>query len=527
MTDRPITNVIILGGGSAGWIAAGTLAANFVKKEGAGLNVTLIESPDVKPIGVGEGTWPSMRSTLEHIGVSEQQFFAECGASFKQGSKFVSWRNGKADDVYYHPFTLPEAYGQADSYMAWVNSGKEQSFANYVCPQEHVSEAGCAPKQKGTPPWAGVLQYGYHLDAGKFSQMLHKHCVGKLGVIYIQDHVTGIQSHADGDIVSLKTKKNGNIHGDLFIDCTGTKSLLLSEHFNIPFNKQDHILFNDSAIATHVPYVEENSNIPAATVSTAQEFGWIWDIALQNRRGVGYTYSSKYADDQVIEKQLREYVSSSIGSDATAKLQLRKISFTPGYYDKFWHKNCLAIGLSAGFIEPLEASALAMVELSCGMLKEEFPSTRTHMDFVSKRFNERFTYRWERVIEFLKLHYVISERQDSPYWLDHRHSRSVPQRLRDLMTLWQYQSPSRLDFIQNEEVFSSASYQYVLYGMGFVTRKQLSRSSFYSPEFAAQLEQQNIKKKNQFSQGLPSNRDLIDYYCRSYHDGENSLHAGL
>lgn len=511
MGDNSVREVVILGGGSAGWLAAGSLAAEYRNQQQTGLRVTLIESPDVAPIGVGEGTWPSMRTTLQHIGISEHQFITECGASFKQGSKFVGWRSGQADDQYYHPFVLPEGYAQADMYSAWQRNTNSRAFADYVCAQPFVCEQLCAPKQLATPQWAGVLHYGFHLDAAKFSTLLHKHCVEKLGVQYVRDHVTDVIPLENGDIGSLRTKVNGDIAGDLFIDCTGTRSILLAGHFQIPFKKQDHILFNDSAIATHIPYVKKQDPIASATVSTAQGYGWIWDIGLPDRKGVGHTYSSKYVDDNTVEETLRSYASGSIG-DKAQDLTLRKISFTPGYYTKFWHKNCVAIGLSAGFIEPLEASALALVELSCNMLKDEFPANRQHMDIIAQRFNDRFTYRWERVIEFLKLHYVLSERTDSDYWIDHKNTRSIPQRLTELLELWKYQSPSRLDFNQNEEVFPSASYQYVLYGMGFVTNKQLPQYSLDQPELVEHFAKQSQQKQTQFVAGLPTNRDLIEHY---------------
>jgi hypothetical protein len=518
MNDTPTRRVVILGGGSAGWLTAGSLAAEYVKSAGSSLHITLIESPDVKPIGVGEGTWPSMRNTLEHMGIKEHDFIKACGASFKQGSKFVGWRNGASEDVYYHPFVIPEGYTQTDLYSAWKKASTDLSFADFVSPQSYICDQHCAPKQKATPQWAGVLNYGYHLDAAKFAILLHSHCTKNLGVNYIQDHVVSVKSAANGDIEALQTRENGDLEADLFIDCSGIKSVLLSQHYKIPFFRQDHVLFNDSAIATHVQYPEENTVIASATISTAQKFGWIWDIGLPDRRGLGHTYSSKYVEDKTVEQTLRQYASASIGAKAAEKLSLKKISFTPGYYQKFWHKNCLAIGLSAGFIEPLEASALAMVELSCSMLREEFPASREHMDLLAERFNTRFTYRWERVIEFLKLHYVLSERSDSDYWIDNKANNSIPTRLQTLLKVWKYQSPSRHDFIQNEEVFPSASYQYVLYGMGFNTTRKLTQASFDKSSLADQLYAQNSQKKEQYKQGLPTNRELISHICATHQE---------
>ncbi len=189
----------------------------------------------------------------------------------------------------------------------------------------------------------------------------------------------------------------------------------------------------------------------------------------------------------------------------------RKLTFQPGYRREFWHRNCVAIGLSAGFIEPLEASALALVELSAGMLSDEMPATREAMDIVARRFNDFFTYRWERVIDFLKLHYVLSRREDSEFWRDNRRAGSIPDRLRELLVLWRHQPPSRYDLHRVEEVFPSASYQYVLYGMGFRPEPEgfsrrgddADRADEYFRE-AAQLTRKMLG-------ALPSNRDLIDH----------------
>ena len=203
LKDNAIEHVVIVGGGSAGWITAGLLASKHCTNKSNGLKVTLIESPDVKIIGVGEGTWPN----LHH---------------------------------------------------AWQNLSTTTSFAETVCMQGLISEAGKAPKQAATPDYAGVTNYGYHLDAEKFVKMLQTHCVNNLGVKHVLDHVTHIESAENEDIASIGTTQSGNITGDLFIDCTGVKSLLLGQHFKVPFIEKKDILFNDSAITVQVPYETRN-----------------------------------------------------------------------------------------------------------------------------------------------------------------------------------------------------------------------------------------------------------------------------
>lgn len=504
LNSSQFKHVVILGGGTAGWLTAGMLAATYRSTQARGLNISLIESPDVATIGVGEGAWPSMRHTLQQIGISETDFIRHCHVSLKQGSQFIGWNHHQTKDRYYHPFTAPSAANPLNLNHVWQALVSDQPFSHVMGTQAQVCEMGLAPKQLGTPEYAGVLNYGYHLDAGKFAELLKTHCTEKLGVKHISYHVTSVENDGQGDIQSLNCQNQGAINGDLFIDCSGMQSMLLGKHYQVPLTEQKRVLFNDSALATQVAYANDISPVQSTTLAVAQDSGWIWDIGLSNRRGVGYTYSSAHTTDEQARQQLEAYI-----GDGKTLLDIRKLSFTPGYRQKFWHKNCVAIGMSSGFIEPLEASALAMVELSCNMLCEEFPVNREHMQGLAERFNQRFSYRWQRVIEFLKLHYVLSDRSDSPYWRDHRRPESIPQRLQDLLELWRYQAPSRLDFIQNEEVFPSASYQYILYGMGFYTRQRPFDSAADDLTLAQQYLQGNQQQLQQLQAGLPTNRDLL------------------
>ncbi|WP_076411102.1 tryptophan halogenase family protein [Shewanella sp. UCD-KL12] len=515
-----IKSITIVGGGTAGWLTAALIAAEHLSHLPDTINVTLIESPQVSAIGVGEGTWPSMRSTLEKIGISEIEFVSCCDASFKQGSQFIDWKAGQGER-YYHPFMTPQGYGQANLYQAWKTYAPASSFAETSCIQTAICDASRAPKQTATPQYAAVTNYGYHLDATKFAALLTRHCTAKLGVRHIIDHMTDIISAENGDIAEICTKQSGNIGGDLFIDCTGLKSLLLGKHFNVPFIKQDHILFNNTAMALQVPYLDDETAISSTTLSTAKTNGWIWDIGLPTRRGVGYTYSSQHSDDQQVQDELCQYVAKSIGQSQAEQLSPRKISFTPGHRKEFWHKNCVAVGMASGFIEPLEASALALIELSAELISEELPKTRQQMKITAKRYNDRFLYRWSRVIDFLKLHYLLSQRTDSDYWHDNRSDKSIPERLNEQLTLWRHQSPSRHDLIQNEEIFPSASYQYILYGMGFNTQTfQLKQSD--NLDMAKQFFDEIQQKKSHYIQALPSNRTLINFMKAAYAQAANN-----
>ncbi len=504
-----VRKIVVVGGGAAGWLTAGTIAAEHEAGAGTGISVTLVESPDVATIGVGEGTWPTMRRTLKRLGISETEFIRQCDASFKQGTRFDGWHTGADGDRYYHPFSLPLGYATTSLIPSWQARRREISFADALSVQSRICERGLAPKQIATPEYAAVVNYGYHLDAGKFSQMLQKHCTEALGVQHILDHVTAINAADSGDIASLDCQRHGKIEGDLFIDCTGFASLLLGKHYGVPFISRKDNLFIDSALAVQVPYASPDSPIESQTISTAQSAGWIWDIGLSSRRGVGYVYSSGHVSDAEAEAELRAYIEPSMGKVAES-VDLRKISINPGHRQEFWHRNCVAVGMSAGFLEPLEASALVLVELSAEMLSEQLPVTRDTMEIVARRFNEKFRYRWDRVIDFLKLHYVLSERRETDFWIENREGKSLPASLRELLTLWHRHFPVNADFSQIGEVFSAASYQYVLYGMGFETVPGPATRRSLPDDEADRMFAENAENTRKMLAGLPGNRELIN-----------------
>lgn len=508
---REVRKIVIVGGGSAGWLTAGVLASRFLTDGEKGLEVVLVESPDVATIGVGEGTWPSMRTTLQQMGVSETDFMRECDVSLKQGSRFDGWVTGQKD-YYYHPFSLPQSFGDFNLARYWQMVRDKISFADAVCQQSQLCDRGLAPKSISTPEYAFNVNYGYHLDAGKFAAFLQRHCVEQLGVQHVFDHVTEVNSRPDGDIESLSIRESGLIHGDLFIDCTGFASLLIGQHYDVPFQSVRDVLFNDSALAVQVPYKDRDDPIASHTLATAQSAGWIWNIGLPTRRGVGHVYSSQYTDDENAERELRNYLEPVVGRRQAEELSVRKIAFNPGYRQEFWHRNCVAVGLSAGFVEPLEASALALVEFSAKMITEQLPANRDVMRISAKRFNDKFTYRWKQIIDFLKLHYLLNRREDNGYWEANRQVNSVPDSLKESLMLWQHQPPWLQDAPQFDELFSSASFQFVLYGMGFATQETQAagRGEDDNLAMANKLFSDNAKQAARLLSSLPSNRELIN-----------------
>ncbi|HME40355.1 MAG TPA: tryptophan halogenase family protein [Steroidobacteraceae bacterium] len=503
MTQR-VQSIVIVGGGTAGWLTAGIIAARHQGRMKSGFTVTLVESPSVPIIGVGEGTWPTLRSSLQKMGVSETEFFRNCNAAFKQGAKFARWTTGADDDAYYHPLMLPQGFTQVNLAPHWLGGNSGRTFCEAVCPQGQLCDEGLAPKMITTPEYQAVANYAYHLDAGKFAGFLQQHCTTKLGVRHVLADVTRVNQSERGDIRSVDTQQAGEIAGDLFVDCSGFSALLLGKTLGVPFKDCNDVLFCDAALALQVPYETPDSPMASHTISTAQSAGWIWDIGLPNRRGTGHVYSTRHSTDDQAHDTLMRYLGPE-----HAHLTPRKISFRGGHRETFWKNNCVAVGLAAGFLEPLESSAIVLIELSAKLIAEQMPANREVMDIVSARFNDVTHYRWGRIVDFLKLHYVLTRRTDNAFWRDNVDPDTIPDRLKNLLHLWKYQSPWFFDeFDRLEEVFPAASYQYVLYGMGFRTEVEPGENAG-TEAMAARLMNDNVALTRHMRSQLPKNRDLM------------------
>lgn len=497
--DAAVKHIVIIGGGTAGWITAGLLAARHPDRSDTGIQITLIESPDVPSVGVGEGTWPTIRKTLASIGIKEADFLKHCDASFKQGSRFDGWITGEVDEACHHPFELPFSQDGHDLVHAWQSYSPDKPFAQAVCTQASQDLHGLAPRQRNMPEFAGALNYAYHLDAVKLAKLLKEFILENLGVSYIQDHVVDIIGTENGYIDAVTCQARGRVDGALFVDCSGQSSLLLGQHFGVEFLDKSHILPNDRALVTQIP-VDPDSLIVSETISTAHEAGWIWDIGLPSRRGIGCVYASSYMEDERAEHILRTYVKDQ-------HCVTRLLKFRSGHRTHFWHKNCVAIGLSAGFLEPLEASAIVLVELSAEMLAENLPASQSLMDIEARKFNEIFQYRWARIIDFLKFHYVLSQRPE-PYWKMHRNEKTIPKRLQDYMAVWKHRPPNQYDFEQAREVFPVSSYLFIAYGMGMTPPTNLNTMSKHLAALQKQM-QNVVQRQKTFAAGLPTNRALL------------------
>lgn len=431
--------IIIVGGGSAGWMTASLLHKAWADK---GTEILLIESDVINKIGVGEGSTPSLRLFFNHLGISEQEWMPECNATYKCGISFPGWTS--SDDpvyanfpTYIHPF-----YSQADwkTGNAFMHNARLRRDGLDVPahPDDYWLQSYLAKNFKGpiaSQPLRDEMDYGYHFDSALVGDFLKKRLLKK-GLNYLVDTVHDVTLNNSGDISSVTTKDNGTHSADIFIDCSGFAARLIRQALKVDFIDYSDCLFNDRAIAIQSP-IDYAQEIPSQTTSTALSCGWAWKIPLANRYGNGYVYSSKYISDDEAEKELREHIGQSCKDQSARVIKMRL-----GRLSQHWHKNVLAVGLSQGFIEPLEATALMLIQHTV----ESFISSYEDM-FTNKRetpiqqdiYNTQLNEVFESIKDYIVAHYRLNSRTDSQYWYDNRENKNNSVRLNALLSAWHTQ----------------------------------------------------------------------------------------
>src|SRR3954468_732631 len=398
MSDK--RSIVIVGGGAAGWLSAAYLARVF---EGR-IAITLLESPGIGIISVGEGAFPTIRSTLRFIGIDESRFIRTASATFKQGIGFVDWLHAPRPDGarhhFLHPFEAP-FYTEGTSlvpYWLLQDEAKRPPFAEAMTIQNRVAEGRRAPKKPAEGDYAGPLDYAYHFDAGRLAEVIRDRAL-ELGVRHLEGLLTGVDLAEDGGIARVHSAEHGALEADLYVDCSGFRAELIGKALGAPFKSVRHQLFTDRALACKIPYDRPDSPIESVTIAAAHEAGWTWDIGLQNVRGIGCVYSSAHMSDERAAEILRAHV----GHD---DFSARTIAFEPGWLETQWVKNTVAVGLAGGFLEPLEATGIVLIEAAIAMIAEFYPHDGPP-DAPATRFNRLMSARYENIVNFLKLHYCL------------------------------------------------------------------------------------------------------------------------
>jgi len=450
-SDRRIKRIAIVGGGTAGWVAASALA----RKLGRSCSIHLIESPDIPTIGVGEATIPGIIDFLKFLGIEQSDFMDRTNATVKLAIRFIDWHH--LGHRYWHPFG---AFGvfidRQPFYHVWHKAraaGLDVELGHFNL-EIAMAEAGKFIFPGNSLGLAPGLRYALHFDAGLVAQYLRRYAEA-LGVVRLERSVTGATQRADGFIDEIVFKEGDRLQADLYIDCTGFRGLLIEGALKTGYIDWKEYLFNDRAVAMQVPV-----KIPrnAFTMATAREAGWHWRIPLQHRIGTGYVYSSDHCSDQ----QALDDLLAQPGNEQPLT-EPRVIKFVTGRRNLFWNKNCVSLGLGSGFLEPLESTSIHLIYSGVYCLLDHF----SDLDFDPvniAHYNSQVIDEFERVRDFIVLHYCMTKRDDTEYWRRCQNI-ALPADLVERIEI--YKRTGRV-FQRRHEVFVELSWFFIMHGMGLV-----------------------------------------------------------
>jgi len=416
----PPRSVVILGGGSAGW-----MAANLINQRwgASGTRVTLIESSDIGIIGVGEGSTPQLKAFFDELGIDEREWMPRCNATYKAGIEFAGWSDRPGHDLYFHPF--PTALDGFTQPSFFYNARARRTGRDVPAHPDpfylptRIAREGRAPVAPANFPF--LVSYGYHFDAQLLGAFLREVATAR-GVNHVDARIASVELGADGEVAALVAEDGRRFEAELFVDASGFRAVIIEgalgeKHLPFAIN-----LFNDSAVVA--PTELPAAGIHACTRATAKSAGWIWHIPLQHRVGNGYVYSSRYIDDEAAAAELRAHCG------LPEETEVRHLKMRVGRVERSWVKNCLAVGLAQGFLEPLEATALHIVQVTVsGFLDswEEGPPDT---------FNAAIARRYEGIRDYIVCHYRAALRSDTDYWRDATRNDELSDSLKGVMTAW-------------------------------------------------------------------------------------------
>ncbi len=456
MSD-PIRNIVIVGGGTAGWMAAAALSHQL---ESLAPSITLIESSDIGTVGVGEATIPGIRDFNNTLGIDEREFMQATHATFKLGIEFVDWKS--RDHRFFHPFGR---YGVDFNGVPFHHyrqklrkQGDQGTLGDYSLATVMARHHRFAQPHPNPPAPFADYAYAFHFDATAYAAYLRRFAEAR-GVRRIDARVEQVDQDPDTGFITSVRLDNGEVMGgDLFIDCSGFRGLLIEQTLKTGYEDWSHWLPCDRAVAVQS---EREGDIPPYTTATAREAGWQWRIPLQHRAGNGYVYTSELLSTEGAESALLATISDELIS------QPRHLRFIAGRRRAFWNKNCVALGLAAGFLEPLESTSISLVQTGIGRLLEFFP----HRGFDPAPIAEanRLTrLEWEQIRDFIILHYSATQREDTPLWRQCRQM-ALPDSLQHKLDV--YRSSGRFVHYEQES-FADQSWLSLYDGLGIHPRTQ-------------------------------------------------------
>lgn len=459
--------VVILGGGTAGWMAACLMA-----KAWPGATVTVIESPEIGIIGVGEGSTPQLKAFFDALGIAEADWMPRCNATYKTGIGFANWSERPGYGRYFHPFpTALDGY-TAPAFFAATRE-RRRGFDVTAHPDRFFLPAWLAAHRRAPlapDNFPFDIGYGYHFDAHLIGAFLHEHATTRLGVRHLARRMVAVERAADGDVAGLRLDDGAVATGDLYVDASGFRALIAQAALGVEFLSFGGNLFNDSAVVLPTP--PDPVGTASMTTATALSSGWAWNIPLTNRTGNGYVYASGYSSAAAAERELRTHL-GLLDSPVAA----RHLKMNVGRLATTWTRNVLAVGLAQGFLEPLEATALHIVQATVEGFVEAYAGgefTATNRD----SFNQRIAMRYEGIRDYIVCHYKVSQRRDTAYWRDNADHHRLSDSLKAILTCWFTGGDLEAEIARQGigKYYAAASWHCLLAGYGTFPPEQNLRS---------------------------------------------------
>lgn len=497
-TDTRLKDILIVGGGTAGWMAAAALSHVYKNQE---CRIRLIESDQIGTVGVGEATIPVIQKFNQMLGIDENDFIKHTQGTFKLGIEFVNW--GSLDNSYIHPFG---SYGMSMGYLSfyhyWLRLAAEQQVRN---PGDYSISIQAALRGRFMPPAKipnsplSQIGYAYHFDASLYAKYL-RNFAEQRGVERIEGEISQVALRAEDGFIDKVILKNGDsLSAQLFIDCTGFRGLLIEQAMNTGYDDWSHWLPCDTAVA--VPSKNISEPLPY-TRSTAHSAGWQWRIPLQHRTGNGHVFCSKYMSDEQATKILLDNIEGEALADP------RFIRFKTGMRRKFWNKNCVAMGLASGFLEPLESTSIHLIQSSISKLIALLPDATFAQETIDK-YNELLTSEFTYVRDFIILHYKVSQRTDSEFW-NYCRLMQVPETLQKKLEL--YESSGRI-FRDNNELFDEVSWFAVMQGQGLQPKNYHPLANQIEPNEFRHIMQEIKSVVARAADAMPPQAEYIAKHC--------------
>lgn len=492
-----IRKIVIVGGGSAGWITAAMLSHYF---QAGGCAVELVESEEIGTIGVGESTIPPFLRLLASLGIDERDFIQSTQASFKLGIRFEDWQ--RVGDRYMHPFgVIGGPLGPHEFYQCWLRAkaaGHPSALHDFAPGAVMAQQGKFMLPFKAERTLIGGANYALHVDARLVARYLRDYAEAR-GVKRTEGIVSDVVTHADGSVAKVRMKDGHEIAGDLFIDCTGFRSLLIGKTLETPFEDWSDMLLCDRAVVVQT----ENVGAPHPyTLSKAEAGGWRWRIPLQHRAGNGYVFSSRHISDDEARATLMG------GLEGRALMEPMFIPFKTGVRQRLWEKNVVAVGLSGGFIEPLESTALHLIYRGVDFLLRFFPD-RDFDPALRAEYNRRMVADYEEIRDFIVLHYCKTLRDDTPFWRAVREA-PIPDSLKERMALFEASGVLREGV---DDMFRNPSWQSVMEGMGVRPQRYQPLVDTIPYEVISQTLDQSAPMLAAQVAGLPSHGEFLAKHC--------------